>query len=264
MEIKLSYLEEYEQICEKVNPSYYKYYRGQRDSTWDVQSTLYRFIRDNNIEGHPINVQKEFLRKFEKKRVENNLQSEIFNHVGTNHSYGIWHSLSQAQHIGIPTPLIDFTTDETFALRFALEETVEDGHDASVFIYSAAGEREDDIIFSDNHNIISPFDTEQYHLVNLPYQYDALESTGEKNKFEQKGYFVIQPYKSLDVALNKVDSLKGRFCKIIIPKECKKQMREELKSKHFPGTNFNNNEMYAQSEKLAKIVEEVRTSFSVI
>jgi hypothetical protein len=267
-------LDDYIAICKKLQTKQLtsNYYRGQIDSTWDLQSTLCRFISNNNIEADPIEVQKKLLIVLQDNVDKSNLRSEIYNHSGTRRPYSLWHSLSQAQHIGIPTSLIDFTMDEMFALRFALEKKMDlrdvkdaaekkkdlyEDCDAAVFIYTEPNEYEY-YITTDNHQNINPFSTDYYHLVNLPYHCNALDSCGEKNRLLQKGRFVFQNYEKLCVSINKVNNIKERFCKIIIPKECKDKMREELKAKCFPDTKFINSEMYAQSQELIDIVEIVK------
>ncbi|MCP9756451.1 FRG domain-containing protein [Lacihabitans sp. CCS-44] len=253
-------LDEFMTKCKNIKTISFasKYYRGQTDSTWDVQSSLSRFIIDNRIETNPIEVQKELLRMFDKKVVENNLVLKSFNNVVTSHYESSWHTLSQAQHIGIPTSLIDFTFDETFALRFALGRT-EIEKDAAVYIYSLENGIEP--ICSSNCNLIDPYSTDRSYLVNINYKWDIIEYSGEKNRWIQKGLFLLQNYMRLATPINKGSHILHRFNKIIIPIEYKEKIRKELEIKHFPRTGFNNAEMYTQCEQLAKIVEEIRKNF---
>lgn len=88
------------------------YYRGQRDSSWELNTSLDRFINklDKRCTGTADSLYKDFLQSIRgRSAVAKGLDNEE----------EVW---ALGQHNGLPTPLLDWTRAAYIALYFAFED----------------------------------------------------------------------------------------------------------------------------------------------
>ncbi len=124
------------------------------------------------------------------------------------HRYSDWDWLAYAQHIGVPTRLLDWTVSPLVALYFALES---DNKESRV-IYAVKYSK---YIYEIDHKDTSPFDITKEGRFTAPLIFDRIRA--------QRGIFTIHPnpskifhprgLKSLLISQNLVDSFRRRLFK---------------------------------------------------
>lgn len=87
-------------------------YRGQMKN-WALESKLYRLINKHELINDFYKIEKKIFNKFKEQLIR----------LNQNYSnYTDWEILSIGQHYGLPTRLVDWTTNPLIALWFAFEE----------------------------------------------------------------------------------------------------------------------------------------------
>lgn len=99
-------------------------YRGQSDSNWELTSSLEREIL-KIFESDYSKLTQEIYTQIEERHFENvkrNLSKKLIDQKLANNPYELW---AIGQHLGLKTPLIDWTRSFYVALFFAFEEDKE-------------------------------------------------------------------------------------------------------------------------------------------
>jgi len=111
-------IERFEKNNQEKTPNHFYCFRGQRDAGWDLTPSIFRHKGSKSLE----NIEKEIYTDF-----YNLIRMHISPTVNTNQP---WELLCYAQHIGVPTRLLDWTINPLIALYFAVEDgygTCQDG-----------------------------------------------------------------------------------------------------------------------------------------
>lgn len=101
----------------------------------------------------------------------------------------VYYAIFQAQHLGIPTPFMDWSFNWRNALYFAIENELLIDKPGQLWVMLRPNYQEDNI-FS-----LNPYFLQNSVLINAPYDADIeLESfLGEKRRHNQAGQFFILP-----------------------------------------------------------------------
>jgi len=183
----------------KFNPDTRYFFRGVKDEAFELIPSIGR-IKSNDFSY--FNEQVVF-------KIFKNQALPFLSHRPVND----WEWLAVAQHHGLPTRLLDWTSNPLVALYFATEHSESDDKDGNFAIYMLI--KKEGIIYDIPD--ISPFDTEQVMLISIPHVTSRI-----KNQF---GFFTTQ--KDVSIPLEK-QLPKNRVRKIIFSNHLKKEFRRKL------------------------------------
>ena len=195
------------------------YYRGQANISWPITPSL---VRQKATLNQILDKEQKLIKDFKDEVNAANLEylfafSDIENSIRTE-----WEWLEQMQHHGVPTRLIDWTSDYENALYFATEDKTQDDKNGVIYFVW------DNLFFmaetSQAHtfeNSSLPWLMERTTFFNMRINYND-------NRLAQSGKFTVLSNDELFIAVDKNDKFKDWFLKIIIPKEAKENIREEL------------------------------------
>lgn len=106
-------------------------FRGHRVATWSLVPRLGRIVPRVRFAGSLPELEKKLLADFERLAVP---------HMGTRQLQSRWDLLALAQHHGLPTRLLDWSSNPLVALWFAVEKPPEASEPAAVWAYRASDE----------------------------------------------------------------------------------------------------------------------------
>lgn len=175
------------------------YYRGQRNSEWDIRPAISRIQKNKLIENE------EYERALQKHP---ELFSQSQNHLG---------HLSVMQHYGIPTRLIDITEDILVALFFALDGQKENDNNRAMYWIIVPSSR----VKTNNSDAIEIVtamaaldDSDRKNLLTLAKQ--TLIST---RRFNRQHVFKTKKHKSVHRLLHEVRKYVRNFEPEIVPSD---------------------------------------------
>jgi hypothetical protein len=181
-------------------------FRGQREFNWNLTPTLGRTVF-RQIEDPLPTIERRLLSEFERIAVS---------HISTRSIQDDWDRLTLAQHYGLPTRLLDWTTNPLVALWFAVQAPANSRFGAAVF---ACQVREADIATAD----INPLDPPRT-LFFRPRHHDA-------RIVAQGGWFSVHKHYPISGRFSHLDSLlrqRQPLRKFRIPSRCFSSIRQEL------------------------------------
>jgi len=114
----IKYIERYK------NENKIRLYRGQKEEFWDLESRLFYLLKTKKLENDFYSIEKRMFNSFKKELIRIN---------PSNSKLTDWEILSIGRHYGLPTRLIDWTSNPLIALWFAFEEEKDNNEDRIVW-----------------------------------------------------------------------------------------------------------------------------------
>ena len=192
-----------------------------------------------------------------------------------NANKSIIQNLARMQHDGVPTRLLDFTTDPLVALFFATQESLREDSSIYIFIRPNIDANSLEIKFSSfiatqqNRNlstIVNKFNDDFHESLSLTRAKEIISKglfiqpntvVDEENKrmLKQKGTFAIPGNEIKDDKIVEIIPFEndGSYEEVVIPFECHEEIRKELEDRGYTRENLlgeNNEEIqYINTDK---------------
>lgn len=136
----------------------------------------------------------------------------------------LWSLLFQAQHLELPTRLLDWSSSMHTAVAFAVDS--EPDFDGVLWIYNCP------VILNDYRKVeylsLQLSQINSLLTINHPFQSEMDENTGEKRRAKQNGIFTVQDLNLVQTPLEQQLNLVGQLKKVVIPKQAKFVLKCEL------------------------------------
>lgn len=245
-----------------------KHFRGQANSSYTLQTRIATMFPDSHTVQQKAN---QIFNSFRLKLRAANLVSEIFIADMNQGLYEkVYYTIFQAQHLGIPTPFMDWTFNWRNALYFAIENESLIDTPGQLWVMLRPYYQEDNI-FS-----LNPYFFEHSVLINAAYDAHAeLEKfLGEKRRHNQAGQFFVLPQDNCIEPLETNTALGASLLLIEIQPELKHQiyeLREKdtddelinlMRSLRLDFKQYNSNGIYGNmTDELKAVVNSVRQEF---
>lgn len=237
--------------------SCFRYYRGHGCSNYKLLSHLSRFFTDMQIlqdtEKKIISELKDKVKQAKKEEYFN--VPENFNRLDLD-----WYWLTQAQHLGIPTRLLDWTLSSEIALYFAVSDNCCKNQDGDLWVFFVP----DDLNINnqaDDISIIKPFQYNKDLFVNIPIHWNTNfeKNQPQRNILSQQGKFFIRSYGSSLEPLETQPFYQKYLLRYKIPSNCKFKLLKELNS-----LNYTDKAIFKTVDKtMQNIKEELLESYNL-
>ena len=209
------------------------HYRGEQNFGWDILSGIFRPPLSPDFTAKKARkIEKKGVELFQKKVIEKYGEELLFKHNFK--PFGkTWDLLFQAQHAGVKTTLIDFSTSSVASSFFMCESSDEhDNSDGQLWGMLIPNE----FIFnetSDYDNLIypksNPYQLNSSFICNVPtYLNDLEKKTYQFRLYIQHGRLFASQDSDLEIPLNKKEFWKNMMIRVKVKSEYKKTIFEEL------------------------------------
>lgn len=236
------------------------HYRGEQNYGWDILPGIFRPPYSSGVDlTKAREIEKKGTEIFKKKVIENYGEKQIFKHSVKPHGES-WDLLFQAQHAGVKTNLIDFSTSSVLSSFFMCEPSEEhenvDGQlwgllVPSDFIFNETSDY-DKLVYPESN----PFELDRSFMCNIPtYINDIDERTYQFRLFRQHGRLFASGDSDLDVPLNKKEFWNNMIFRVRVYAEAKKTIYKELIERGID----RNTMMIIETEDADKMIEEVNS-----
>ena len=209
------------------------HYRGEQNYGWDVLPGIFRQPFSNEIDlNNAREIEKNGAEIFKERVIEKFGEKQIFKH--SVEPFGeYWDLLFQAQHAGVKTNLIDFSTSSILSSFFMCEPSERYGNSdgqlwgllvLSEFIFNETSDY-DRLVYPE----YNPFELDKSFMCNVPTYIDDIdERTYQFRLFSQHGRLFASRNLDLGVPLNKKEFWKNMMFRVRVSAEAKKTIFKEL------------------------------------
>ena len=250
------------------------HFRGQSCIDFKLELRIAQKFKDNSI----IKTKAlEIINRFKTYVIKYNLTDKLFINIGKNYRYfDEYYWLFQAQHIGIPTFLMDWSFSWKRALYFAIEnkEHIDSSGQLWVIFWADSSRMfVDPDPIDDFLQYQNPYSINKYGLLNPTYDTDQNSTNfiGERRRFSQAGEFFAVPEQDYITPLEKREELTGLLTRIEITSKLKKEIFSNtsdtdlgaiMEENIIEYEKYSNGFIYGKiDDKLLEIVNFIREEF---
>jgi len=232
-------------------------YRGQPSDKYKLIHGLSRKVKDiDNLKIIEEDIIRDFYNELKTKKLDNKIQENLFGDKYSNEKE--WGKLFQAQHLGLPTRLLDWTISLEAALYFAIGDQNHVNENGMLFIYYVP---KDIFYTADNmgdYLNYSPYKINELLFINHPFSIDnrRKEFTGENRREKQFGRFSIEPIEKSIIPLEKENP---NVTKHLIPKEYKKELKRCLNDQKITDSKL----LVRSEEIIAEIITNLKHKYEL-
>lgn len=226
-----------------IGPYRQEYYRGQLSDAWNLKPSITRMLK-SAVEVREM--EKKLMAEFNAKMTETKQLDKLLVHNPPIAHQNEWALLSQAQHYGIPTRLMDWTLNAEVGLYFAVDNEKFDDQDGQYWVIYVPQEK---ILIDGNpakgyyHSNIDEINGTLFINPSFYQSENSQEAIAETRRARQHGKFTIQDYEKCIVGMDEQPEFNQDYFnhpetvieKYLIPAEFKPQLRLDLISMGFHG-----------------------------
>lgn len=260
------------------------YFRGQKDAAFKLQTPMaYKYQEPQRVTANA----KKIIETFKEGVSANNLQNEIYLETESSKTFPHitdWYWLFQAQHLGIPTPLMDWSFNWYAAMYFCCCDALDINGQLWLFDYARLGDkinRNPENKYGNEEPIFSKSFWENTFtgFINPSHYVNTSNQAGAENRKGQQGLFFIQPSNNNCKPLEEREEYYDYIHLIEIPSQVKKEYMQIAMAKvpisnyyeGFRGVTKEANLCYStyantiyttQSKELRKVVDATRVIFN--
>jgi len=219
-----------------------QYFRGHGSCNYKLLSNISRHFTDVKL----LHATEEKIISDIKEKIEKTSNQEYF-HVPQNSNSldQDWYWLTQAQHLGIPTRLLDWTLCSEIALYFAVSDNCYKNKDGDLWVFYVPDELN---IYNQCLNIstIKPLQVDRDLFVSIPIHWDKNYEKNEpqRNILSQQGKFFVRSLLQSLIPLDDEAIYQKYLLRYKIPSNYKSNLLSELKS-----LNYNSKTIYKTVDK---------------
>ena len=226
-----------------------QYYRGHGCSNYKLLSNI---SRHSSYIRHLQSTEEKIISDL-KERIEKSSKKDYF-HV-PNYSNCLdqnWYWLTQAQHLGIPTRLLDWTLSIEIALYFAVSDNCCKNQDGDLWVFFVPDALNINNI-TDKISLIKPFQYDRDLFINIPIHWNMNFEKNEpqRNILSQQGKFFIRSYANSLKPLETEPFYQKYLLRYKVPSKSKSSLLEELNS-----LNYTSKTIYKTVDETMKTLKE--------
>jgi hypothetical protein len=234
------------------------HYRGEQNYGWDILPGTFRPPFSTNIDLRKIReIEKNGAKIFKQKVIQYYGEKQIFRH--SIKPFGEeWDLLFQAQHAGVKTNLIDFSTSSVLSSFFMCEPSEKHNKSdgqlwcllvPSEFIFNETSEYEKLV-----YPRYNPYELNTSFVCNVPAYIDDIdERTYQFRLFRQHGRFFASRDSDIEIPLNKKEFWENMIFRVRVPAEVKNIIFDELIDLRIDRKSM----MIVESDEAYKMIDEV-------
>ena len=209
----------------------FQYYRGHGNCTYKLLSNISRLFTDIKLLKE---TEEKIINDLKEKIASVNKQEYFYIPENSNSFDQDWYWLTQAQHLGIPTRLLDWTLCSEIALYFAVSDNTCKNQDGDFWIFFVPDELN---IYNQSENIstIKPFQNEKDLFINIPVHWNKNYEKNEpqRNILSQQGKFFIRSFGNSLTPLETEPFYQKYLLRYKIPSNNKSNLLTELNSMNY-------------------------------